>query len=410
MKRKTPELWILVSLAVLVLVPAALLLRQAKQHRGSGPPAVRLDAVPAAQPAPEERPVKAPGVGSGAVASSRYGADRLPKLSAGPDMASARPGEPVGAVAADARLSSPPPGSAEAASSAAEQQPEPTARERTPRRELSPSRTAGTGGGRVAAAISSLRPGGERQSRMPDALREGLSGDALARAARTPGGAADAEHRLAKAEPIAQAMDRKGERLSMLDEELNLALAERDSGRASPARQAALAQQADSMRQWLGTLADERQALKSQLKDTLGPLAKPAEKTQPTTVPAGVGAGAPSEEAAKAVETAYAQLGKPYVWAAAGPNSFDCSGLTMYSWKKAGVSLPHSARMQESSEPNVARANLAPGDLLFYGNPIHHVTMYIGKGKMIEAPMAGEDVRIASMDRSDYAGASRPRK
>jgi cell wall-associated NlpC family hydrolase len=112
--------------------------------------------------------------------------------------------------------------------------------------------------------------------------------------------------------------------------------------------------------------------------------------------------------AGKAVATAQAQIGKPYEFGAAGPGSFDCSGLTMYAWNSAGVSLPHSSRAQFSSLPHVAKSQLQPGDLVFFGSPIHHVGIYEGGGAMINAPETGEDVRRDSINRADYAGAARP--
>lgn len=112
--------------------------------------------------------------------------------------------------------------------------------------------------------------------------------------------------------------------------------------------------------------------------------------------------------AGKAVATARAQLGKPYEWAAEGPDSYDCSGLTLYAWKSAGVSLPHSSRAQYSSLPHVSRSQLQPGDLVFFGSPIHHVGIYEGGGVMINAPETGETVRRDSIARADYAGAARP--
>jgi cell wall-associated NlpC family hydrolase len=117
---------------------------------------------------------------------------------------------------------------------------------------------------------------------------------------------------------------------------------------------------------------------------------------------------APSGGAATAIATARAQLGKPYVYAAAGPNSFDCSGLTMFAWASAGVSLPHSSGAQFASLPHVAQSQLAPGDLVFFGSPIHHVGMYLGGGMMIHAPQTGDVVKISAVWRSDYAGAARP--
>jgi cell wall-associated NlpC family hydrolase len=116
----------------------------------------------------------------------------------------------------------------------------------------------------------------------------------------------------------------------------------------------------------------------------------------------------PSSAAGIAVQTAYDQLGDPYVYAAAGPDAFDCSGLTMYAWAAAGVSLPHSSRAQYDSLPHVAMSSLQPGDLVFYGSPIHHVGIYVGGGSYIHAPQTGDVVRIASIYRSDYAGAARP--
>jgi cell wall-associated NlpC family hydrolase len=117
---------------------------------------------------------------------------------------------------------------------------------------------------------------------------------------------------------------------------------------------------------------------------------------------------APSAGAATALDVARAQIGKPYQWAAAGPDSFDCSGLTMYAWGKAGVQLPHSAAAQYDMLPKVSRNDLAPGDLVFFGSPIHHVGIYEGGGIMINAPQTGENVRRDPIDRSDYAGAARP--
>jgi cell wall-associated NlpC family hydrolase len=116
----------------------------------------------------------------------------------------------------------------------------------------------------------------------------------------------------------------------------------------------------------------------------------------------------PTGAAATAVHAAEAQLNKPYQYAAAGPDRFDCSGLTMFAWAKAGVSMAHFAATQYSEFPHVPISQLAPGDLVFYGSPIHHVGMYVGNGTMIEAPHTGAFVRYSTIYRSDFAGASRP--
>jgi cell wall-associated NlpC family hydrolase len=109
---------------------------------------------------------------------------------------------------------------------------------------------------------------------------------------------------------------------------------------------------------------------------------------------------------------AYAQqqLGKPYGWGAAGPDAFDCSGLTMRAWAQAGVYLSHYTGAQWGETVRVPISDLRPGDLVFYGTSgpeSHHVGLYVGGGQMIEAPHAGANVRYASIYRSDllpYAG------
>jgi cell wall-associated NlpC family hydrolase len=114
-----------------------------------------------------------------------------------------------------------------------------------------------------------------------------------------------------------------------------------------------------------------------------------------------------------AVRWALAQLGDPYRWGATGPDTFDCSGLTSSAYRAAGVSIPRVSRAQWGAGPHVALANLLPGDLIFYadnpGDPgtIHHVGMYIGNGLMVHAPHTGDMVRVASVWREGYAGATR---
>jgi len=119
--------------------------------------------------------------------------------------------------------------------------------------------------------------------------------------------------------------------------------------------------------------------------------------------------GVPSSSgAAAAVDMARQQIGKPYEYGAAGPDSFDCSGLTLYSWRAGGVSLPHSAGAQYGATTHIPLSDLEPGDLVFYGSPIHHVGIYVGSGTMIEASHAGVPVRYAGIYRSDLVGAGRP--
>jgi cell wall-associated NlpC family hydrolase len=116
-----------------------------------------------------------------------------------------------------------------------------------------------------------------------------------------------------------------------------------------------------------------------------------------------------SAAARKAVEFALAQVGKPYVFGAAGPGSYDCSGLTMAAWQTAGVSLPHSAADQYNYGQHVSRDALQPGDLIFFYQPIGHVTIYIGGGMMVSAPTEGQNVSVVPLSAfdSDYVGATR---
>jgi len=109
------------------------------------------------------------------------------------------------------------------------------------------------------------------------------------------------------------------------------------------------------------------------------------------------------------VGIAMSKLGAPYQWAADGPDSFDCSGFTMWVYRQVGVSLPHSSRAQYGVGQRVSRANLRPGDLVFFGRSrIHHVGIYVGGNQYIHAPNTGDVVKVSSLNRTDYVGAVRP--
>ncbi len=112
-----------------------------------------------------------------------------------------------------------------------------------------------------------------------------------------------------------------------------------------------------------------------------------------------------------ALKFALQQIGDIYVWAAAGPTRWDCSGLTMRAFQTAGVSLPHSSRVQVKYGKSIAYSNLKPGDLLFFGKPISHVSMYMGGGKMVQAPRPGKRVEVVPITkmfgRKPFVGARR---
>lgn len=115
--------------------------------------------------------------------------------------------------------------------------------------------------------------------------------------------------------------------------------------------------------------------------------------------------------AAAAVAEAERQIGKPYKWGGAGPDNFDCSGLTAWAWRAGGVTLTHSALAQYNQTPRVAPSDMQPGDLLFFGPNvagIHHNAIYIGGGQMVEASQTGTPVRYRALGRTDLVGVGRP--
>ncbi len=108
----------------------------------------------------------------------------------------------------------------------------------------------------------------------------------------------------------------------------------------------------------------------------------------------------------QALQAALSRRGDPYVWAAAGPGEFDCSGLVMWAFAQEGISLPHYTGAQWNSGMHVARNDLEPGDLVFFGSDISHVGIYVGDGLMVDAPDTGAVVRVEPLF-SDYVGAVR---
>lgn len=140
----------------------------------------------------------------------------------------------------------------------------------------------------------------------------------------------------------------------------------------------------------------------------------PTQSRAPSTTAAPQETAAPpaSGKGAIAVAEARRQLGKPYVYGGSGPDSFDCSGLTAWAWKAAGVRLSHSAYTQYFETTRVPVNAVQPGDLLFFGKDgvesIHHNAIYIGDGNMIEASQTGTPIRIRGWRAGDLVGAGRP--
>ncbi|WP_020577940.1 C40 family peptidase [Actinopolymorpha alba] len=141
---------------------------------------------------------------------------------------------------------------------------------------------------------------------------------------------------------------------------------------------------------------------------TSTPTPKPAPTPTPTPTPKPTPTPTPSGRGETALAFARAQLGEPYVFGAAGPDSWDCSGLTMKAWEKAGVSLPHSAHLQYEASPKVSRSQLRLGDLVFFYSDLHHVGIYAGNGQVLHAPQPGQNVEYININYMPWAGATRP--
>jgi len=180
------------------------------------------------------------------------------------------------------------------------------------------------------------------------------------------------------------------------------AAAARSAAARKEAQQAAARAAAEAARQRAAAEAAQKAAEQNKPQPRPQPRPQPKPRpADPTPTPP-----PPSSNGGVSAVLAYAraQIGKPYLWGAEGPDSFDCSGLTMRAWQQAGVNLSHYTGAQWGETTRVPISELQPGDLVFYGSSgesSHHVGLYIGGDQMIEAPHAGADVRYASIYRSD---------
>jgi cell wall-associated NlpC family hydrolase len=157
-------------------------------------------------------------------------------------------------------------------------------------------------------------------------------------------------------------------------------------------------------------LADQKTKIEGDLANLMA-LRKKAYGTATSAPPAA--ARAPSApniagNAGAAVRFAYGAVGKPYVYAASGPNGYDCSGLTAAAWNAGGKSLPHNAAMQWNAVAHISASELQPGDLVFYSG-LGHVGIYVGGGQVIHAPQPGEYVKISSVNMMPPYGYGRVR-
>lgn len=146
---------------------------------------------------------------------------------------------------------------------------------------------------------------------------------------------------------------------------------------------------------------DDVEKMISRLSPSERALLNGPDEGAPLGILAGTGIGA------RALAMAATKLGRPYVWGAAGPSSFDCSGLTSWAFKQVGLSLPRSSSAQARVGTPVSWDNLRPGDLVFYYNPVSHVGIYAGGGRFINAPQSGDVVKYQTVSRKAFSGARR---
>lgn len=106
----------------------------------------------------------------------------------------------------------------------------------------------------------------------------------------------------------------------------------------------------------------------------------------------------PGGNAGAVLQFALGQLGKPYIWGAVGPHSYDCSGLVQTSFRAAGITMPRVSRQQATVGKKIARADVRAGDLIFYYEPVHHVAIAIDGNRAVHAPSFGQDVKVSNID------------
>jgi cell wall-associated NlpC family hydrolase len=173
---------------------------------------------------------------------------------------------------------------------------------------------------------------------------------------------------------------------------------ERQAGIERAAREAA--QQAAERKARREAAREAREQAQQQQSQSPDPTQQPAGPTDSPTPPGNP--PAPASGATRAIAFARHQIGDPYVWGAAGPDSWDCSGLTMGAWRAGGIALPHYSVAQYTESTPISKSSLRPGDLVFWGSSsssssIYHVALYVGDGMIIQAPRTGRDVEEVSM-------------
>lgn len=268
----------------------------------------------------------------------------------------------------------------------------------------------------VADRARALYMSGGQLSLIASVLRGTTPGDVLERA-QTVQAVMSSDH-LAAATDQAAAVQARQTAQDSADRRIAVAALQTQATASLAEVQRLLTEQrvllADADRQVRRIARDEQRAAEA------AALAAAASSAGAAGVPVGSGGPLPSTitgpnpVATAAIAFARSKLGTPYLWGATGPSRFDCSGLTMWSYAQAGLSIPRTSRAQYAGLTHVPVSDLQPGDLVFYAtntsdpNTIHHVAMYLGDGVVIHAPHTGDVVRYAPVAMSGLIGAVRP--
>jgi cell wall-associated NlpC family hydrolase len=203
---------------------------------------------------------------------------------------------------------------------------------------------------------------------------------------------------LSQASAIAEMDQSSGVMVSTLSHQVEQALRDKETAQQQIAAVNALEQQMDGKKKLILAKIDKvNSAAMKQAMTIFEQTGQYPKVTIPTANTVG----------AQALQAAISRLGDPYVWGAAGPSQFDCSGLVMWAYAQVGIALPHYTGSQWNSGVHVSRNDLEPGDLIFFFPNISHVGMYIGNGMMINAPNFGEDVKVEPVFWNSFVGAVR---
>ncbi|MET9322649.1 NlpC/P60 family protein [Streptomyces sp. NPDC003038] len=220
----------------------------------------------------------------------------------------------------------------------------------------------------------------------------------------------DPDDYLDRAAVLERLTDRQARQLGELrEEQRRLALQRQDAARKLAELDALRADVAQHKRSVTAKLAAARRLLNAMPSEERADFERPSRAgARPEALPDPSSLGPSSGRAAAAVMAARAAVGRPYVWGSTGPSGFDCSGLMVWSYRQAGVSLPRTSQAQRHAGRQVPLSQARPGDLVTYRSDASHVGMYVGNGQVVHAPYPGARVRYDPVGMMPVSSVTRP--